>query len=120
MYKHIAIDNVTHDTLKRIARENGRSIVGQLRIMVDKYEAQKNAQDASSSVTSVTPVATPTGKPQTETDKRIAELSAKLGAIDKDIELHGGEEPPEYFEMFNEVVELQKKQQLERGLTPKV
>ena len=117
MYKHIAIDNVTHDTLKRIARENGRSIVGQLRIMVDKYEVQNNAQDASAPVT---PVTTPAGKPQTETDKRIAELSAKLSAIDKDIELHGGEEPPEYFEMFNEVVELQKKQQLERGLTLKV
>ena len=115
MYKHIAIDNVTHDTLKRIARENGRSIVGQLRIMVDKYEEQRSAQGVSTSV--ATTATSLYEKPKTETDKRIAELQKKMGDIDKEIELHGGEEPPEYYEMFNEVVELQKKQMAERGLT---
>lgn len=45
---------------------------------------------------------------------RIAELEEKMSAINKEIEIHGGEEPPEYYDMFNEVVALQKKLQ-EKG-----
>lgn len=111
MSKAIVVDDMTHKKLKDMAQDNGRTIVGQLRYLLNHSVADTligevmsvNNQSMAPEKKEVDPIRV-----------RIAELQDKIGAIDKDIELHGGEEPPEYYDMFNEVVALQKKLQ-EKG-----
>lgn len=116
MYKHVAIDNDTHNKLKQMAKRNGRSIVGQMRFLVDYWEQnQWQGQDAVRPSGADQLVAS---RPKTDTDIRLAELGAKLDALERKIADGEAEEDDNYFNLFNEVVALQKKQQEERGLTP--
>lgn len=111
MSKAIVVDDMTHKKLKDMARDNGRTIVGQIRYLI----SHSVTDTLIGEVMSVSNQSMVQEKKEDDPIRaRIAELNEKMGAIDKELELHGGEEPPEYYDMFNEVVALQKKLQ-EKG-----
>lgn len=111
MSKTINMDDTTYKKLKDMAYDNGRTISGQVRYLI----SHSVTDTLIGNVMSVSnPSMAPEKKEVDPIMARIAELQEKIGAIDKDIELHGGEEPPEYYDMFNEIVALQKKLQ-EKG-----
>ena len=109
MSKTIVVDDLTHRTLKELARANGRTIVGQLRFSL-RNAAEKLTEDTAADRNDQE-------GPMSETERRLKELSDKVRAIDDYTRIHGGEEPDEYYEMTNEIMELQKKLQEEKGLT---
>ena len=111
MSKTITVDDTTHKKLKDLAQDNGRTISGQIRYLISHSVTDTligevmsvNNQSMAPEKKEVDPIRA-----------RINELEEKMSAINKEIEIHGGEEPPEYYDMFNEVVALQKKLQ-EKG-----
>lgn len=109
MSKTIVVDDLTHKTLKELARANGRTIVGQLRFSL-RNAAENLTEDTDADLGNQE-------KPMSETERRLKELSDKVRAIDDYTRVHGGEEPDEYYEMTNEIMVLQKKLQEEKGLT---
>lgn len=112
MSKTIVVDDLTHRTLKELARANGRTIVGQLRFSL--RNAKENLTEGDTAADSDLGNQE---KPMSETERRLKELSDKVRAIDDYTRVHGGEEPEEYYEMTNEIMVLQKKLQEEKGLT---
>lgn len=111
MSKTINMDDTTYKKLKDMAYDNGRTISGQVRYLI----SHSVTDTLIGNVMSINnQSATPEKKEDDPIRARINELEEKMSAINKEIELHGGEEPPEYYDMFNEVVALQKKLQ-EKG-----
>ena len=111
MSKAIVVDDMTHKKLKDMAQDNGRTIVGQLRYLLNHSVTDTLIGE----VMSINNQSAVTEKKEDDPIRaRINELEEKMSAINKEIEIHGGEEPPEYYDMFNEVVALQKKLQ-EKG-----
>ena len=111
MSKTITVDDTTHKKLKDLAQDNGRTISGQIRYLIS-HSVTDTLIGEVMSINSQS--ATPEKKEDDPIRIRIAELKKMMDVIDEEIEKNGGEEPPEYYDMFNEVVALQNKLQ-EKG-----
>ena len=110
MSKTIVVDDLTHKTLKKLAWVNGRTIAGQLRFLLKGAQENLTEDDTTADQDDQE-------TPMSETERRLKELTNKVRAIDDYTRVHGGEEPEVYYDMTNEIMELQKKLQEEKGLT---
>ena len=96
--KRVALDDATHETLKELADQNGRTIMGQLKFIINQQVLTGATSDSSSLAAKATPIIIDQeAGQQTQTEKQ--QLMDRLKYFDED--------SPEYQEALAELQKLQ-------------